>query len=433
MNRERPLAQRTIAKVTRRLVPFLMLLYCVAYLDRVNIGFAGLTMAADIGLSDAAFGFGAGIFFLGYFLFEVPSNLILHRVGARRWIARIMISWGVISALMAFVTSTKGYYTLRFLLGLAEAGFFPGVILYLSYWFPARQRAGVTALFMAAVPLSTAIGSPISGGLLNFDGLFGLHGWQWLFLLEALPAVVLGGVALRFLTDRPRQAAWLAADERAWLVAAMEQEVSQVTVDPARHGLLQALLDPKIALLSLIYFGTSAGLYTLGIWAPKFIVHFGASNLATGFINAGPAVVALFAMIAWSRHSDATGERRFHVAIACLLAVAGLAWAAASQGLWSAACALVLANVGISAAKPPLWSLPTTFLTGAAAAAGIAAINAIGNLGGFLGPSLIGWLKSVTGGYAAGLLCIAGLLLLSAILVATMARPADTTPMESKT
>ena len=409
-------------KLTRRIVPFIMVLYFIAYLDRVNIGFAALTMNDDIGLSAAAFGFGAGIFFIGYFLFEVPSNLILHRVGARIWIARIMFTWGIISGSMAFVQGPTSFYVLRFLLGAAEAGFFPGIILYLSYWYPARYRAGVTALFMAAVPISIAIGSPISGALLLMDGILGLHGWQWLFLVEAAPAVLLAGVVLMYLTDRPEKADWLDEEERAWLIAEMKSEQTSVAQEHGTHSALRALANPWVLSLALVYFGTSAGLYTVGIWSPQIIAQHGIGPFATGLINAIPPVLAVLAMVLWARHSDRTGERNWHVFAACLVAAVGLGLAAFTSSLIPVVLALVLVSAGVSSAKPPLWSIPTQFLTGAAAATGIATINSIGNLGGFAGPFIIGWILQETGGYRGGLLSVAAALVFSAALVILIGR-----------
>lgn len=414
------LEAQVVRKLTRRIVPFIMLLYFVAYLDRVNVGFAALTMNADIGLSQAAFGFGAGIFFLGYFLFEVPSNLLLHKYGARRWIARIMLSWGLISGAMAFVTNPTGFYVLRFLLGVAEAGFFPGIILYLSYWFPSRHRAGITAVFMAAVPLSVALGSPISGALLSLDGVMGLHGWQWMFLVEAAPAVLLAGVVLTYLTDRPAMAHWLNHEERSWLEGQMTAEQSSTAANHADISVWRTLADYRVLLLALVYFGTSAGLYTLGIWAPSIIAEYGTSPLQTGLINAIPPLFAVAAMIYWARHSDKANERRWHVTVACLVAAGGLFWASQASSLIGVVFALILVNVGVSSAKPPLWSMPTQFLTGASAAAGIAAINSIGNLGGFFGPTIIGWSKTVSGGYEVGLIAVGTLLVVSALLVLTL-------------
>lgn len=416
------LEQRTIRKLTWRIVPFIMLLYFIAYLDRVNIGFAALTMNADIGLSSAAFGFGAGIFFLGYFMFEVPSNLILNKVGARRWIARIMISWGIVSVAMALVQGETSFYILRFLLGVAEAGFFPGIILYLSFWFPAGHRAGITAMFMAAAPLSVALGSPISGAMLEMDGILGLKGWQWLFIIEGAPAIILAFVVLRYMTDRPENADWLEDDERQWLVDTMAEEAKQTKPAHSLREGLAALANPRVLALAVVYFGTSAGLYTLGIWSPTMIAQFGSSPFMVGIFNALPPICAVIGMILWARHSDKTGERNWHVVGACLLAATGLVLAAFASTLATVLMALVVVNVGISAAKPPLWSMPTMFLGGAAAAAGIATINSIGNLGGFFGPALIGWVKETTGSYAGGLIGVAAFLVLSATVVLLLAR-----------
>lgn len=407
-----------IRKVRKRLLPFLMLLYFVAYLDRVNIGFAALEMNSSIGLTSAAFGFGAGVFFLGYFLFEVPSNLALHRVGARVWIARIMATWGILSMAMAFVQGPASFHVLRFCLGAAEAGFFPGVIYLLTRWFPVEHRARMIALFMAAVPVSTAIGSPLSGAIMLLDGVLNLHGWQWLFLLEGLPALLLSPVVLVFLDDGPETARWLTEEERSLLVSRLREEAPPQTHGPA----LAALADWRILLLGIVYFGTSAGLYALGIWSPQMIARFGLDPLETGFANAIPAIIAVVAMVWWARHSDISGEREKHVLLACLVAAAGLLLAGQANSLIACVAALVLVNAGISAAKPPLWGIPTRFLGGAGAAAGIAAINSIGNLGGFAGPALIGWMEQRTGSFAGGLAVVAGMLIVSGAVVALLPR-----------
>jgi ACS family tartrate transporter-like MFS transporter len=332
-----------------------------------------------------------------------------------------MVTWGLVSGAMALVQGATSFYVLRFLLGAAEAGFFPGIILYLSYWFPARHRAGVTALFMAAAPVSTALGSPVSATLLELNGVAGLAGWQWMFVLEAIPAVVMGVVTFYFLTDRPAQARWLADDERAWLVKEMDAEVLARS-GPAGHSPWRALIDPRVLALSLIYFGTSAGLYTLGIWAPQIIKGLGVTSMMVGFLNMVPPTASVVAMVLWARHSDRTGERSWHVVGACLAASAGLAMAGFSTGLIGVVAALTLVNIGISAAKPPLWSMPTLFLSGPAAAAGIATINSIGNLGGFVGPSVIGWIKERTGSFAGGLYFVSGLLVLSAVVTLVLAQ-----------
>ena len=419
------LENRVMRKVAIRIVPFVILLYFVAYIDRVNIGFASLTMKTDLGFTASMLGFGAGIFFWGYFLFEVPSNIILHKVGARMWIARVMVTWGIISACMAFVKGPTSFYIVRFLLGAAEAGFFPGIILYLSYWFPARHRAAVTALFMAAAPLSTALGSPLSAALLEMNGVMGLHGWQWLFLIEAVPALILGVVVFFYMTDKPEKAKWLEDDERAWLVSVMNAEAASRSTT-AKHGIISGLANPRVLALSLIYFGTSAGLYTLGIWAPQIIKQLGVSSITVGLLNAIPPVVSVIAMVIWSRHSDRTGERTWHVVLACVAAAVGLIVAAMANSVVGLIAALTLVNIGISCAKPPLWTMPTMFLSGAAAATGIATINSIGNLGGFAGPAVIGWLKETTGSYSGGLYFVAGLLVMSAVLTLLLARSQKT-------
>jgi len=407
--------KRTLRKISWRIVPFIMILYLIAYIDRVNIGFAAITMKEDLGFTASILGFGAGIFFLGYFLFEVPSNIILHKVGARIWIARVMVTWGIIAGGMAFVESSTSFYVMRFLLGVAEAGFFPGIILYLSYWFPARNRAGVIALFMAAAPIATAIGSPISAALLEMHGIMGLAGWQWMFLIEAIPAVILGVVVFFYMTDRPEKAAWLKPDEREWLVKTMQAEDANKG-GQQHHSILRGLANPRVLALALIYFGTSAGLYTLGIWAPQIIKELGVSSMTVGLLNAIPPIISVVAMILWSRHSDKTNERTWHVALACLTAAVGLAIAASTGSMFGLIAALTIVNVGISCSKPPLWSMPTMFLSGAAAATGIATINSIGNLGGFAGPAMIGWVKDQTGSFAGGLYFVAGLLILSTVL-----------------
>jgi ACS family tartrate transporter-like MFS transporter len=412
---------RTLRRITWRIAPFIMLLYFIAYIDRVNIGFAALTMNKDLGFSPAVFGFGAGIFFWGYFMFEVPSNIVLDKVGARLWIARVMITWGIVSAGMAFVWNDTSFYVLRFLLGAAEAGFFPGIILYLSYWFPAQRRATVTSLFMAAAPISVVLGSPLSSALLEMHGVGGLHGWQWMFILEAVPAVILGFVVFFYMTDKPEQAKWLKDDERAWLVETMNAERAGKAA-AAKHSIWAGLADVRVIALALVYFGTSAGLYTLGVWAPQIIKGFGLSNMEVGFLNAIPPTVAVVAMYLWSWDSDRRNERTWHVVIACLAAALGLVLAGLSSSAVAVVTALTLVNVGISAAKPPLWSMPTLFLSGPAAATGIAAINSIGNLGGFVGPSVIGWIKSSTGSFVGGLYFVAGLLVFSAVLTLVLAR-----------
>jgi MFS transporter, ACS family, tartrate transporter len=424
------LEKRVMRKISLRIVPFIMLLYFIAFIDRVNIGFAALTMNKDMGFSPALFGLGAGIFFLGYFLFEVPSNLLLEKFGARLWIARVMITWGIVSGAFAFITGETSFLSLRFLLGVAEAGFFPGIILYLGFWFPARYRAGVVSLFMAAAPISVVLGSPVSSALLEMDGLLGLKGWQWMFIMEAIPACILGFVVLFYLTDKPEKATWLGDDERAWLVSEMNAEHAAKAAT-ASHSIWRGLADIRVLALSLIYFGTSAGLYTLGIWAPQIIKEFGLSTMQVGLLNAVPPTIAIVAMILWARHSDKTGERSWHVVGACVAAAVGLALAGTAGSVISVVAALTLVNIGISSAKPPLWAMPTTFLSGSAAAAGIATINSIGNLGGFAGPAMIGWIKDATGSFIGGLYFVSGLLVLSAVLTLALSRAKQTQPAQA--
>jgi ACS family tartrate transporter-like MFS transporter len=414
---------RVSRKLMWRIIPFVMVLYFISFLDRVNVGFAAMTMNKAIGLSPAAFGLGGGLFFLGYFLFEVPSNLILHRVGARIWIARVMITWGLISALSAFVVGPNSFYAMRFLLGVAEAGFFPGIILYLSQWFPARQRAVAAAWFMAAAPISVALGSPLSGAIMQLPGVAGLSDWQILYIVEALPAVLLGLAVLKYLTDAPAKASWLSQEEREWLIARLKSEAAARHGAAGHHeGAWSALKDPRVLALALIYFGTSAGLYTLGLWAPLMVREFGFTPLETGLLTGVPSVVAVVAMILWARHSDRTGERSWHVVIPCVLACLGFVFAGQAATAPLVVLALVVVNVGISSAKAPLWAMPSTFLSGAGAAAGIAMINSLGNLGGFVGPFAIGWLKDRTGGYAAGLYVVAVTLAISAIVTLLLSR-----------
>jgi MFS transporter, ACS family, tartrate transporter len=414
------LEQRAIRKITRRLIPFLMLLYFVAFLDRINVGFAALTMNKDVGLTSQMFGLGAGIFFLGYFIFEVPSTVILHHVGARFWIGRVMITWGVVSVAMAFIRGPISFYILRFLLGLAEAGFFPGIILYLSYWFPANHRSAVIAMFMGAAPIAGLIGSPVSGALMELNGMLGLRGWQWLFLLEGIPALVLGFITFRVLTDRPADAAWLTADERDWLTSAIQQEQTDIQ-DRRSANAWRVLADWKVLALSLAYFGTSAGLYTIGFWAPLIIKGLGFSVFHVGLLVAIPNLIAVVGMVLWSRNSDRTGERYWHAALACLIGAIGMAVAArAGFSALLAIAGLSLTAFGVSAAKPPLWSLPTTFFAGTAAAASIGLINSLGTLGGLVGPYMIGSTNGTSGDFTRGLYLVGGTLIVSAVTIVIM-------------
>jgi MFS transporter, ACS family, tartrate transporter len=412
-----PLEARTIAKVSKRLVPFLIICYFVAYLDRVNVSFAALTMNQDLGLSQTAFGFGAGIFFIAYFIFEVPSNLLLERFGARKWIARIMLSWGILSGAMAFIPNIAratglgnehSFYLLRVLLGAAEAGFFPGIIFYLTLWFPSEYRARIVGYFMAAIPLSTVIGAPISGLLLYLHGGLGLAGWQWLFVIEAVPAIILAGVVFFYLTDRPADAAWLAPDERSWLAERLEIE-RRHRETLYNYTVTQALVNPRVIGLSLVYFGAVATNYGLSFFLPQIVKAFGMNTFLTTLVSAAPYVIGLIGMVWWGRRSDRMAERRFHAALPLFLAAAGIAVSTALDDPTLKMLSLCVAGFGIFACLPVFWTLPTAFLSGAAAAAGIAVINSIGNLAGFAGPFAMGWIKDHTGSYAGGLLLLAAL------------------------
>lgn len=403
--------QAVLGKAAHRLIPLMGLLYVVSFLDRVNVSYAALTMNADIGLSASAFGLGAGIFFIGYFLFEVPSNLILHRIGARIWIARILVTWGVVAMAMAAVQGPVSFLIARFILGIAEAGFFPGMILYLTYWFPRAERGRIIGAFMLAVPIASAVGGPLSTALLG-TSVFGLAGWQTMFLLEGLPAVLLGLVVMAVLPDRPASAGWLSERERRCLEALVAKD------EPAPVRLMDGLLSGRVWLFAAVYFGLVLGLYGFGFWAPQIIKSLGdLTNGQVGLISAIPYVLAAIAMVLWGRHSDATAERVWHVCAPACIGAAGFLAGATLTDPYLRLAALCFGAVGIYAALPVFWTLPTAALSGTAAAGGIALINSIGNLGGYLGPFAVGWLKDWTGGYAAGLLFIAGALVGSGLLV----------------
>jgi len=412
------LERETMKRVTWRLLPLLMICYFAAYLDRVNVGFASLTMNQALGFTNAVFAFGSGIFFVGYFLFEIPSNLLLEKVGARLWIARILITWGLISGLTAFVWSAWSFYGVRFLLGLAEAGFYPGIILYLTWWFPSHYRSRIIGIFMTAIPISVVTGSLVSGQILGFAGWLGLQSWQWLFILEAAPTVVLGFVVMFYLTDRPEQAHWLEPHQREWLSARLDAERAQR--EAIRHYKLgETLRNSRVWLLTAVYFGQNMTGYGLAFFLPQIVKKFGNSMGVTGVISALPFAFAAVAMVLWGRHSDRTGERNKHAAFACFVNFAGLAACLVlDQPLWMMV-ALILSQMGQSSIAPTFWTLPTAMLSGTAAAGGIAMINAVGNLGGFLGPYLMGVIQERTGNFALGLLAISmGALVATVILLA---------------
>ncbi len=404
-----------LRKVTLRLIPFLFLLYIIAYLDRVNVGFAKLHMQKALGFSDTVYGTGAGIFFLGYFLFEVPSNLILERVGARRWIARIMITWGIIASCMMFTNSVTMFYIMRFLLGLGEAGFFPGMILYLTYWYTTAERARMIALFMSAIAFANIIGSPVSGFLVSIKG-WGLAGWQWLFLLEGIPAFILGFVVLVYLPDSPRTARWLKPEERDRLLERLEAEHDKKR-DHSHTSLKGALRQTAVWQLCAIYFSLNVGSYGINMWLPQIVKDFGKlSDVQIGFITALPYIAGAIGLLINGTHSDKTQERRLHVTFAAVFGAVGLMLSALNSEPVARLLFLSMAQMGLMAMLAPFWTLPSSFLVGAAAAGGIAFINSVGNLGGFVGPFIMGWLKDTTHSFQTPLLTLAGVLFVGSLI-----------------
>lgn len=412
----------TMRKVILRLVPFLMVCYFFALLDRVNVGFAALQMNKDLGLTPAMFGFAASLFFVSYFLVEVPSNLALQRVGARRWIARIMITWGLITMAMALVVGPYSLYAMRFILGAAEAGFFPGAILYLTYWLPSQYRARILATFTVSIPLATFLGSPLSVSLLELDGVLGLRGWQWLFVLEGLPTVLLGIACLFVLTDKPRDARWLTDEQRAWLVGRLDEEAARKK--PIGHiSLWQLARNKYFVTMALVCAGASATGSVLSVWQPQIIKSFGLTNLETGFVNSIPYGIATVLMILWGRQSDRTGERTWHTAVPLMLAAFGLSYLNLSGGIVTTIVAVSCALVGAYAFKGPFWALSSGWLSAGTLAAGLAGINAIANLiGGGLMVNVVGLVKEATGSFAFGMLPVAALDAAAAISVLLISR-----------
>jgi MFS transporter, ACS family, tartrate transporter len=413
----------TLSKVSWRLIPLLFLCYIIAYIDRINVGFAGLQLQKAFGVDSSTYykiyGWGAGLFFFGYFLFEVPSNLILHKIGARVWIARIMIVWGVISSCMMFIKGPTGFYWMRFLLGVAEAGFFPGIILYLTYWFPAKDRARTVALFSTAATLSGFVNSPISGKLLQLEGLKGLAGWQWLFLLEGIPAVLVGILVLFVLPDGPRKARWLSDKEKNTILAEIEKEAKSGS--ETKHRLGDVFTSGRMWILCAIYFLLNVGGYGCEMWLPQIIRSF--SNLSefrVGLLNGIPYIVATILMVLNGRHSDRTGERRWHIAGSALAGGIGFIASAYAPNVGLSLAALAIAFAGVKSMVGPFWALSTASLGGTAAAAGIAWINSVGNLGGFAGPTVVGYIKQATGNYAGAVTALGCALLILACIAATL-------------
>jgi ACS family tartrate transporter-like MFS transporter len=409
-------------KIRRRLVPFLFLLYIAAYLDRINVGFAALQMNAALGFSPRTYGMGAGIFFLSYVVFEIPSNLVLARVGARRWIARIMITWGLVSAATMFVRGAAGFYALRFLLGAAEAGFFPGLIFYLTRWFPAEERARTIAAFMTATLVAGIIGGPVSGALLSLGGAAGLAGWQWLFLLEGLPAIVLGVAVLCWLPEHPRDASWLTPDERESLI---EQLAVESAAGPHHaQTTTAALRSARVWLLAIVYFTIPVGLYGMGFWLPQIVKAAShGSDFEVGLLSALPYMLGAVGMVVWARHSDRTGERRWHVALGAFVGGTAFAVSGLVHGLVFPLLLLSLAMLGLASMFGPFWTLATSFVGGLGAAAGIALINSVGNIGGFVGPYLLGYISDTTKSFTMGLVTIGAVLVCGGALVLLVPDP----------
>jgi MFS transporter, ACS family, tartrate transporter len=415
---DRTLEESTMRKVYLRLLPFAVLSYVLAYIDRINVSFAGLTMRGDLGMSAGTFGFAVGLFYWGYFIFEVPSNVILEKVGARIWIARIMISWGILAGLTAVVTGSTSFAIVRFLLGVAEAGFFPGIILYFTYWFPSRHHARIVSGFLVGLPVAVAIGAPISTGLLSLEGLFGLRGWQVMYIAEAIPTVVIGVITFFVLTDRPQQAKFLTAEERNWLVTTITAE-RRATEAVRKFTLWQALYNPKVLLLALNYLGIVTASLGMLIFIPQMIKSLGDySNMTVGWLTMIPYTCGAIAMVVWGRISDRMNERRWNLFIGCVFSTVGLVVAGMTMGTWWALVGMSIAAMGFYGSKGPFFAMPPMFLSGAALAAGIAWINSIGNLGGFFGPWYVGVMKDLTGNYAGGLYGLAFLSLVAAIVCA---------------
>jgi ACS family tartrate transporter-like MFS transporter len=407
---------RIMAKISWRLLPLAAIAYCVAYIDRTNVSFAALTMNKEIGLTAYIYGWGAGIFFFSYFLFEIPSNLILDQVGARMWIARIMLTWGIISGLTALATGPTSFLVYRFLLGAAEAGFFPGMILYFTYWYPAEYRGRVISTLFIAQPIANALASIVSGTILDYtDGLMGLRGWQWVFILEALPAVVLAGVVWKVMTDRPAAAAWLAPAEREWLANRLAEERRRVEA-AGRPSLAEALADRRVLALAAIYFMGVTANYGIVFFMPQIVKGMGLTNQMTGLVSSVPYIIGTIGLIAWGWSSDRNKERHWHLIAASLLAGAGLIGAGWFGSSFLALIGMSAATVGIYGSRASFWPMPSLFLTGTAAAGAIALINATGNLGGYVGPLVVGWIKDETKSFEAGLYFLAACAILGAVI-----------------
>ncbi|BAE86557.1 MFS transporter [Desulfitobacterium hafniense] len=412
--------KQTVSKVSRRLLPLLVACMFIAFLDRINIGFASLQMNSALGLSSAAYGFGAGLFFIGYFFFEVPSNMILEKIGARIWITRIMITWGFIAIGFAFVQGEKSFYIMRFLLGAAEAGFFPGVIFYLTKWFRAKERAAATAIFISGSYVAGIIGAPLSGGIMTYmNGLQGLDGWQWLFIVEGIPAVILAFIIWFYLPEKPQNAKWLEPEEREWVVDVISKEEAALT-EKEHKSLLSALASPRTLMLSLVYVCYVGGNIGLQLWMPQIIQKVAGAATSTmniTLLTTLPYIAIIIAMIFWARHSDKTRERRWHVSVASLVAAVGLVISASASSLTISMLGLIITGLGMGGAQPTFWASVTQILDPKEAAVAIAVVNSVGNLGGFFGPNLMGVASTITGQYNAGIYIFASCFVLLLIFM----------------
>jgi len=412
---ESAIERATMRKVYLRILPFAALTYFFCYLDRINISFAALTMNKDLGLDAAIYGMAAGCFFWGYVLFEVPSNIILEKVGARLWIARIMVTWGIVSGATAFATGPYSFAAIRFLLGLAEAGLFPGFVLYFTYWFPGHHRARINAGFTLALPIAVASGAPVSTALLGLNGFLGLKGWQCMYLFEAIPTVLIGVFVFFYLTERPEKARWLSPEQKKWLTDALAGEKRRIEREHG-VGMLKAFLDPKVLLLALNYVGIVTASLGMLLFLPQIVKQLGLSNMEVGWVTMVPYICGAIAMVFCGWLSDRIGDRRWSLFWTCVIATVGLIIAGLGVGTWWALTGMTIAAIGFYGTKGPFWSIPTMWLTGPAAAAGIAWINSLGNLGGFFGPTMVGWAKNWTGSFAGGLYALAACSLASAII-----------------
>jgi len=425
--------QKIMRKLFLRLVPLLTVLYIASYLDRVNVSFAALTMNKQIGLSAYAYGLGAGIFFIGYCVFEIPSNLMLVRVGARRWIARILFTWGLCACAMAWVQGPRSFLTMRFILGVAEAGFFPGVILYLTYWFPARYRARIISRFMLSIPISLAVGAPVSTWLLQLDGALGLQGWQWLYILEGLPAALLPIAVLTLLPDNPSKASWLSEGEKNWLQRELEQDREKVALTKPTGSIAKVFTNPVILALGFIYFADTGANLGLSMFLPQIIKAQGFSTMQTGFISSIPYITGCAGMLTIGYLSDHFKERKWHLIVCLMMIAIGLGTAGFLGNSVGAIVAISFATIGIMGAKGPFWPIPSAYLTGAGAAAGIAFINSLGNLGGFAGPYMIGFAKRMTNSFSGGLYALALMTFMGAIVTVFTVRVQKTAPAVAET